>query len=74
MFFCCEVLGGQGGLSGQLSLYLSHQVNKGLSLSINPLVIGGPSAALYLSLLVQYQGMLTVQGDGDTRNYLYKVG
>ena len=36
MYFSCHVflLPGQGGLSGQVSSHLSHQVNGGLSLSV----------------------------------------
>ena len=42
----------KGGLSDQLSSHLSHQVNRGLSFSMNPLEIGGPGGAIYQQLLV----------------------
>ena len=53
VFFRYQALNSLGGQSSQFSLYLSHQGNRGFSLSIlKSLEIGGSGGATYLPYLV----------------------
>ena len=49
--FCIKAPSSHSGWYGQVSLHLTHQVDR-FSLSMTPLVIGGPYGAIYGPLLV----------------------
>ena len=53
VFFCYQAPNSIGGHSGEFHLHLSHQGNRGSSLSMTKsLEIGGPGGAIYLPYLV----------------------
>ena len=49
--FCWQAPRGHGGQGRQKVLHLSHQVDRGLSLSMKSLKIGGPDGAIYVPML-----------------------
>ena len=71
VFFCWQTPSGQGGQGGQKGLHLSHQVDRGLNLSMKSLKTGGPDGATYVPTLglchtswSTLRKMLTFQGLG----------